>query len=505
MSQGSQGLPFLGPDTSCFNILLHALAQVEGGDSEIRAEGWLRRMESLSTSPSSSDGTKCQPDETSFNIVLNGWARSRLPGAAQRATDILNHMKRRHVAGLTDVHPGPSTYATVLNAWARSRENHAMKRAEGIFDEYVEACREGKWNMTHYAMVYNSMINCYSKSRVSGADDRALELFEIMKTNGGKPGWELCLVDIYTYTTVIYALSRRESVDASELAISLLEEVEASHRETGNRRFQPTIQLYTAVVNAIGRSRKSPERAQAIVDRVEASYLNGSNQGKACKPDVVFYNALLNAYGYSDMHGRWQKCLHMLQRMIALYESKSIVEAKPDTVSFNSVLNACAYEKADSQDERDAVLEGAVETFELLQRQRPPVGYGRPDENTYAQVLASIANQMSPEDERRSAMAESTFLQCAKAGLVSVQVVTMLHTAVTYPHFCALVGPALNQPKTQEFANRKPKFDPSKFPAEWTARVAPRSSNNRRRKPPPRRGSLPVTKQIAAKESRARR
>ena len=64
-----------------------------------------------------------------------------------------------------------------------------------------------------------------------------------MKANSGEPGWELCFVDIYTYTSLIDAISKQQSSDASEQAISLLVEVEKSFKETGDMRFQPNIRL----------------------------------------------------------------------------------------------------------------------------------------------------------------------------------------------------------------------------------------------------------------------
>ena len=106
--------PDMAPDTNSFNIVLNALAQGRESNSEIRAENLFERMETLSSSSSAEDGFAfdCQPDEISFNTVLNGWAMSRRKGAMQRAMAILDHMKKRHEAGLTEVHPDWSTYTT---------------------------------------------------------------------------------------------------------------------------------------------------------------------------------------------------------------------------------------------------------------------------------------------------------------------------------------------------------------------------------------------------------
>jgi len=467
--------PDMVPDTNSFNIVLNALAQGKERNSEIRAESLFERMESLSSSGGSGsdeDGLAfdCQPDELSFNTVLNGWAMSRQKGAADRATAILDHMKKRYEAGLTEVRPDWSTYTTVLKAWARSRDPDATHRAEDVFSEYQDACEDGESSICHNAFAYNSMINCYAKSKDPDAAKRATELFETMKANTGKPGWELCFVDIFTYTTLIDAISKQQSLEASETAISLMEEVEESFAKTGDVRFEPNIRLYTSVVNAIGRSHKSPERAKAIVDRLESAHLGGSTKIDV-RPDVVCYNALINAYGWSDAEERSRKSFDILKHMMSLHESGRLPDAKPDTVSFNSVLNACAHEKTERGD-GEGIMKIVVRVFELLNGSRE---YGRPDQSTYVQVLASIAGHMDASDEKRSPMAEATFLQCASNGLVGPVVIPRLHAAVPRARFRQLMGPA------SKGRGDRLEFDVSELPPQWTANTLGRNPKKGRR------------------------
>jgi len=476
----------MAPDTNSFNILLNALAQGKEKNSELRAEALLERMESLSSSDSIA--MNCQPDEISFNTVLNCWAMSRQQGAAERATAILEHMKKRYDAGLTDVHPDWSTYTTVLKAWARSRDPDKINGAEAVFQEYQEACESGKFGFSHNAFAYNSMINCYAKSRHPDAGRRALKLFETMKANMDQPGWELCFVDIYTYTSLIDAISKQQSYEASEQAISLLEEVEESFANTGDMRFQPNIRLHTSVVNAIGRSHKGPDRAKAIVDRVESSHLEGLAD-KEGKPDVVFYNALINAYGWSDTEGRSRKSFEILKHMISLFESGKLTDAKPDTVSFNSVLNACAHEQTKDQNKSDGIMKTVVEAFELLNGSPE---FGKPDQSTYVQVLVSIASHMDKQDEKRTLMAESTFLQCASNGLVGPVVIPKLFSTIPRSRFQTLMGPASTGDDNQL------KFDVSELPPEWTANALTNSNSRSRRRTHSRRrqSNFQVTKNV---------
>jgi len=485
----------ISPDTNSFNIVLNALAQGKEKNSEFRAEALLQRMEALTSSSTTEESggvvMNCPPDEISFNTVLNCWAMSRQPGAAERATTILDHMKKRHEAGLSNVHPDWSTYTTVLKAWARCRAPDAIERAEAVFQEYRETCESDRLGFSHNAFTYNSMINCYAKSKHPEAGSRALELFETMKANAGKPGWELCFVDIYTYTSLIDAISRQHSYEASETAIALLEEVEKSFLETGDVRFQPNIRVYTSVVNAIGRCHKDPDRAKDIVDRVEYSYLGGES-GREGKPDVVFYNALINAYGWSAMEGRSQKSFEILKHMISLHESGKLTDAKPDTVSFNSVLNACAHEQTKDPSRKGSIMKTVVEAFELL---NASPDFGKPDQSTYVQVLLSIATHMAKNDEKRALMAEATFRQCAGDGLVGPVVVPKLHAAIPHERFQELMGSASTGDK------QRLRFDVSELPQEWTANALSPGRRSRSRR---RQTNFQVTKNVISHSTRKR-
>lgn len=474
----------MAPDITSFNIVLNALANGREKDAGVRAESLLRKMVVLS----------CPPDEISFNTVINAWARSSKKGAAERATEILEHMRKRYEAGLTNVQPSWSTYTTgknfditidcffivilsflsfflllsihnnflllfifpVLKAWARSRQKDSLDRAESVFEQYQKGCEAGKWS--HNSLTYNSMINCYAKSNHPEAENRALDLFNKMKANSGKEGWDLCFVDIYTYTILIDTISKQESYDSSELAISLLEELEDSFKKTKDERLRPNVRVYTCVVNAVGRSHLCPNRAEEIVKRVEAKWEN--------MPDVVLYNALINAYGWStDITERSLKCFEILNHMIGLHQSGKVIDAKPDTVSFNSVLNACAYELADSQITSKKIVTTAVQTFELLCNSPE---YGKPDSSTYIQVLITINNHLAKDDEMRVAMAEAIFLKCASNGQLCSLIITKLEAIIPNERFRKMMGSTL----TSESPLR---FDLSKFPSEWTANASRRN------------------------------
>jgi PPR repeat len=481
------------PDTVSFNIAISALAQGKERDSGSRSEALLFKMENLS----SELGWECTSDNISFNSVINNWASSRSPGAAQRAMEIMDHMIRRYDRGVSSVTPDDITYSVVLKALSKSKHKHAIDQAEELFEDYRDAVEAGKWDLTHSALTWNSMINCYAKSRRQDAGQKAMELYKTMKSHAGKPGWERCNVDTYTYTSLIDAISKDESFESSEEAIRLLKEIEKSYAETNDQLFEPNILLYTAVVNAIGRSHKDPERAQKIVDRVESTYLQSVNTDqRPPTPDVSFYNALINAYGWSDMTGRSHKSFQVLQHMIDLSKGRDLPRARPDIISYNSVLNACAYEKTTSQADSDEIMKIVIEIFENLTSNTKRRGSPRPQPKTYTQVLIAISNHMPSDSEKKALLAEAVFFKCAEDGLVNPQVVMVLDGILPKSRFQDIMGDALNK---ELHDSGKLGFDLKNLPLEWT-------KNSRERGPPNQslktKDGFQVTKNVQSKLSK---
>lgn len=178
-------------------------------------------------------------------------------------------------------------------------------------------------------------------------------------------------------------------------------------------------------MNAIARSRVRPERAEAIVQRLSTeNKFSNSN----LRPDVVLYNALLNAYGWSSMKGKAEKCFQLFKTMLSLYESGENLDLKPDIITCNSVLNACAFEIAESKDERAAVMDIVVRTFEVFQSSAPSFGW--PNHITYGYVLLAITKHM-PTSAKRLEAAEVTFWQACRSGHLGALVVTQLRLALS--------------------------------------------------------------------------
>jgi hypothetical protein len=221
-----------------------------------------------------------------------------------------------------------------------------------------------------------------------------------------------------------------------------------------------------------------PEQAEAIVSRVETLYDAGHKQ---VQPDCVCYDALINAIGWSNMEGRSLKCYSIYQKMLHLYRSGHNVFAKPDIITCNSVLNACAFDNADSDDVRATIMKNAIQIYEDYESNAPKFGW--PNHITYSNLLLSIHKHVT-DPVKRIEMAETTFWQCCRKGLVSVMVITSLHRTLPFARFSDILGDALIS-KTNDDALH---FDWKILPTGWT-RYSPKPNERRVSRPSPKRQS----------------
>ena len=75
--------------------------------------------------------------------VINAWAQSLEPGAAQRATEFLQTMEKLSAEHDKDVRPTKITYGCVINAWANAAEKGSGEKAETVLNRMEQLYRAG--------------------------------------------------------------------------------------------------------------------------------------------------------------------------------------------------------------------------------------------------------------------------------------------------------------------------------------------------------------------------
>lgn len=456
------------PDTCSFNTVLHAMSQSNERGVEHRAE--LLLLEKMK-----------DPDNFSYNSILNCWARSQVPDAAQHAERILRQWEQRYRVGSTHLQPDRMAYNTVLAAWARAPyKNATFRNAYKLLRHMETSSIKGKATAKPNTISYNIVINALAHSNEPHAVDRAEKILDTMK-GLSDTGQDECRPNYTTYTSLIDVVVN--SVNAQEnntftperaanKAISFLKELEALYKTTGDPDLKPNIRTYTAVITAIARSRVEPERAEKMVQQIEEEYY--ATKDHDVQPDTVCYDALINAIGWSNAGNRAAKAYATYQKMLELYKSRRNILAKPDIVTCNAVLNACVYDEANTDTERHTLMKIVVATLHDFQASAPK--FGRPDHLSYSNTLQAIARHVT-DSKTRADLAEATFWQCCKDGHVSVLVVTCLHRAmIPWKRFSSLLGDALVSGEGESLV-----FHWRRLPKEWT-RYAPRPKPRRTRR-----------------------
>ncbi len=123
-------------------------------------------------------------DTVSYNTCINMWKKSvDIPGAAQRATDILLLMEDES----TSVTPDDISYATCIGAWAdcSSHVTGAGRCAEEILMRMYNRSKNAMGNDSvapkPTARCFNAVLLAYANGRQSGNGKRALELLRFME------------------------------------------------------------------------------------------------------------------------------------------------------------------------------------------------------------------------------------------------------------------------------------------------------------------------------------
>jgi hypothetical protein len=204
------------------------------------------------------------------------------------------------------------------------------------------------------------------------------------------------------------------------------------------------------------------------MNRLETLYESGELDVRA---DTVCYHAVINAWGCSNEKGKSAKAHKLYQRMMEALDSGKNPDLKPDITTCNSLLNACAFEKSETEADRAAAMETAIQSLEAFQALAPT--YGWPNHMTFRNMLLTIGRQM-PVSERHLDLAEATFWQCCKARHVSALVITHLQNAVDENRLKSVMGPALFVNRPDLFSN-----DIRQLPREWR-RCAPQPRDKSR-------------------------
>jgi hypothetical protein len=149
----------LQPTVITYNSCLNAWAKSDTRQAAPRAHALLQRMLEASLN----DPTAVKPNRTSFNTVINAYARfSRYDAnAPEKAEELMNLMYDMYYSGrLETVKPDTVTYTSLINAWARSVDRpDKVQNARRLLDVLLAKFDADEEDVKPNIMAYTSVLN----------------------------------------------------------------------------------------------------------------------------------------------------------------------------------------------------------------------------------------------------------------------------------------------------------------------------------------------------------
>jgi hypothetical protein len=122
------------PDAWSFNIVLSAWSKSKDKEQLVsRAEALVATLEAYHVEEGLSE--KTQPNSNTFNNLISCYSRSTHRDKAQLACAVFEKMKKLSKQGIEACRPDHVTYNSVMNAYAKSREPGAPQKAEDLLRE----------------------------------------------------------------------------------------------------------------------------------------------------------------------------------------------------------------------------------------------------------------------------------------------------------------------------------------------------------------------------------
>jgi pentatricopeptide repeat protein len=312
-----------------YNVLLGAYARV--GEAR-KAEDVLKRM--VERCKEKGDPCGSAPDITSYNMLLDAWAKSNEKGRGQRAESILETLQKEYDNGEFAIEPDARTYAAVILAIVRSNEPLAIERAERILETALSR------GIAHNEYLHSALLDAYASSTQPGFAEKAEQLLDRLEEEG--------LANAVIYNTVLKAWKGSNTNDES------LKRMEDLLGRMEDLRFADTISYSTVIAAYANKGNNaSAQRAEEILLRMQDSGAKPNTQtmnagtffsfflfrcnlsSSRCSPFLEFLSIVMNAWIRS---GDIKRAERILDKMEKAFEAGT-GDVLPTVVSYSTIMN----------------------------------------------------------------------------------------------------------------------------------------------------------------------
>ncbi|KAL7574052.1 hypothetical protein ACA910_015630 [Epithemia clementina (nom. ined.)] len=281
-------------------------------------------------------------DQRHFSIVVDAWANSNNPQAAQNAQAIVDNMMIP-----LGVRPETVCYTSLLWAWARSTgKTDPAVPMERIYQQMLHQWQnQGDVYAAPNSLTLNALCFGLSQSSDPTALERAHQyLADLQHHMGGRMANVVKLPSLPISNTLMAAWSKRHRPDRVE---RLFQELQTAFDQTGDSDFKPDLWSFTSRLHAwskVGNAKQTTQVLQEWIAEAETPTTARTPTSltmitkESFHPGTQAFNAVLHAWA---LNNRPDAAERGLRQMIA-YAQAQRFDCAPDKISYTMVISAYA-------------------------------------------------------------------------------------------------------------------------------------------------------------------
>jgi len=397
--------------TDTFNALMNCWLKI----GPKRGRSHIERLLSTMVDLRSHGHDYASPDRVSVNTAISAVAKSYRKDSVKRVSFMLLNMEKTY-----GVLPDTTSYNLVIDAYAKSRDFQGGRKAMNLLSQMEDLYRHGHLELIPDSFSYSTVINAMAIRPDTGklADSLLGRMNQLHQSHDGN------IPDTVVYNSVMNVYSTQGDNESVLRNIAILNYMEDSYI-AGNSNVKPSIISFNTVLKTFAYARDDFTReAEELLARMEERKFD-------ILPDVISYTSVVSSYARSDVPGKAKAAQQILNRMVDAHKAGN-KGAKPTIFTFNAVLNACAF-TFDQKEKVDAFIV-AVSTLVIIPK------FAKPDHTTYGTLLKAWCNLIPKDDDRRTRAVNSVFRQCCRDGQVGSMVLQQLKYAASPELYRTLIG-----------------------------------------------------------------
>jgi pentatricopeptide repeat protein len=262
-----------------------------------------------------------------FTSLIDAWADSSQPDAAEQAFAIMRMMEEDEKCVELGVRPNVVTFSALLKCLAASTSSDACIKAEAVLDDmegrYCAGDTRAKPNQISYTL---AMKACFRAGDLARAD----AIMRRMEASDTPP-------DLRTYSGILQHYSQLGTPATAERTEQILAYMKELAKT--NPLLQPNVFAYTIVLNAWAGSGdpNATNRMWKVYEQIKSD---------GVQMDTVFYDSLLNYLSKSRKRVALQRAVLLLQEMENGKRSDLLPNSRQYTAVINGFINAGDMENA---------------------------------------------------------------------------------------------------------------------------------------------------------------